>query len=73
VFVREYRFTLIEHDPARPWIVVSTQHQTIELPDDSDFFTWAHDHWPTSRWTVQLDPWQLAPKWLGSADPSKTS
>jgi uncharacterized protein involved in type VI secretion and phage assembly len=37
MFVPEYRFTLTEHDQERPWIVVSTEHRTIELPDGSDF------------------------------------
>jgi hypothetical protein len=73
VFVCEYRFTLTEHDSECPWIVVSTQHRTIELPDGSDFFAWARERWPPSRWTVQLDPWQLAPKWPRGAGPSKNS
>jgi hypothetical protein len=73
VFVREYRFTLTEYDPERPWIVLSTEHRAIELPDGSDFFAWARDRWQTPRWSVQLDPWQLAPKWPGGADPSKSS
>ena len=25
--------------------------------------------WPAPRWSVELDPWQLAPKWSGSAGP----
>jgi hypothetical protein len=73
VFVREYRFTLTEYDPECPWIVVSTQHRTIELRDGSDFFAWARDRWPRPRWSVQLDPWQLAAKWPGGPDPSKRS
>ena len=36
---------------------------THEVPDGQDFFTWARQQWPTTRWTVELDPWQLTPKW----------
>ena len=24
----------------------------------ASFFEWAHEHWPTPGYTVQLDPWQ---------------
>jgi hypothetical protein len=37
------------------------EHRTITLDDGVGFFEWAHDHWPSPRWTVELDPWQLAP------------
>jgi hypothetical protein len=43
---REYRFTITEHDPERPWMVLSSEHRTIKLPDGRDFFAWAHDQWP---------------------------
>jgi hypothetical protein len=59
--MREYRFTLLEHDAERPWIVVSQEHRTATLDDDADFFTWARERWPGPRWTVELDPWQLSP------------
>jgi hypothetical protein len=36
---------------------------TIKLPDGLDFFTWAHEQWPTPRWSVEIDLWQLAPAW----------
>lgn len=63
MFVREYSFTITEHDADRPWIVVSSQRRMIKLPDGRDFFTWAHEQWPAPRWSVQLDPWQLARRW----------
>jgi hypothetical protein len=63
MFVREYRFTITEHDPDRPWIVLSTERRAVKLPDGQEFFAWVHQQWPTSRWTVELDPWQLAPEW----------
>ena len=62
MFVNEYGFTITEHDPERPWIVLSREHLTTELPDGLDFFTWARDRWPTPRWSVHLDPWQLTPE-----------
>jgi hypothetical protein len=73
MFVPEYRFTATEHDTERPWIVVSTERRTIELPDGTDFITWSRDRWPPSPRTVHLDPWQLTPKWPGGAGPTKRS
>ena len=60
--VREYGFTITEHDPERPWMVLSSEHRTIKLPDGMDFFTWAREQWPAPRWSVQVDPWELSPR-----------
>ena len=54
--------TITEHDPTRPWMVLSTEHRTIKLPDGMDFFTWAREQWPAPRWSVQVDPWELSPR-----------
>ena len=35
----------------------------MKLEDDASFFEWAAEHWPAPRWSVELDPGQLAP-WL---------
>ena len=59
----EYRYTVTEHDPERPWIVLGSNRRQVTLPDDSRFFEWVQEHWPAPRWSVQLDPWQLTPKW----------
>jgi hypothetical protein len=61
MFVCEYGFTVTEHDPERPWIVLARAHRTITLDDEASFFEWAAENWPAPRWTVELDPWQLAP------------
>ena len=29
VFVREYSFTVTEHDPAKPWLIVGREHRTV--------------------------------------------
>lgn len=68
MFVREYSFTATEHDPETPWIVLSSEHLTVKLPDGSDFFEWARGQWPAPRWSIQLDPWQLTPRWSSDAD-----
>lgn len=57
--MRAYHFTIAEHDPDRPWIVLSIEHQTVSLDDRAEFFEWAHERWPGPRWRVELDPWQL--------------
>jgi hypothetical protein len=69
MFVRDYGFTITEHDPERPWIVLGSEHRTITLDDGADFFHWAHGHWPSRRWTVDLDPWQLSPDPPGGRQP----
>ena len=61
--MREYSFTITERDPDRPWIVVGSEHRTIKLPEETQFFAWARDQWPSPRWSVELDPWQLGPEW----------
>lgn len=63
MFVREYGFTVTEHDPDRPWIIRQREHHTVALEDGADFFEWARGQWPESRWTIELDPWQLSPSW----------
>lgn len=59
MFVREYGFTVTEHDPEKPWFVVGQEHRTVRLDDDAAFSEWAHRNWPEPRYSVQLDPWQL--------------
>jgi hypothetical protein len=29
--MRRYSFSVAEHDPAKPWLVISSEHHTIEL------------------------------------------
>jgi hypothetical protein len=54
--------TVAEHDPARQWIVVGDiRHMTVDLEDGAEFYEWAAQAWPRSRFSVELDPWQLSP------------
>lgn len=59
----EYRYTVTEHDPEQPWIVRGNQRGTVTLDAGASFFAWAAEHWPSPRWSVELDPWQLSQKW----------
>jgi hypothetical protein len=61
MFVREYGFTITEHDLERPWVVLGRTHRTITLDDEESFFEWAARNWPGPRWSVELDPWALVP------------
>jgi hypothetical protein len=63
MFVPLFSFTVTEHDPERPWIVLGSERQTVTLDDGVDFFEWSSERWPRPRWTVELDPWQLSPPW----------
>jgi hypothetical protein len=65
--MREYGYTLTEHDPTRPWIVVASERQTVKLEDGTNFFEWAHQEWPAPRWSVELDPGQLT-RWPAVTD-----
>ena len=69
----EYGFTLTEHDPERPWIVVGQEQRIVWLDDEARFFEWAAEQWPGPRWTAELDPWQLSPEWPGSERSSKSA
>jgi hypothetical protein len=62
MFLRAYRYSVVEHDPGRPWVVVGdVQHLTVELPDVADFPAWAAEHWPRERFTATLEPGQEPP------------
>jgi hypothetical protein len=58
----EYRYSMTEYDPERPWIVLGSSRGQVTLPDDDSFYERAHQHWPGPRWSVQLATWQLTPK-----------
>jgi hypothetical protein len=60
-FVRVISFSVTEHHPTKPWLVLGTTQHTAQLDDDTDFFSWAAERWPTDRFTVQPAPWQLGP------------
>lgn len=58
--MREYRYTVAEHEPGRPWIVIGDiRHLIVQLEDSENFYEWAAQTWPRTRYEVQLDPWQL--------------
>jgi hypothetical protein len=59
--VPEFGYTLTEHDPEKPWLVVGIEHRTVTLPDSISFGEWARQNYPRPRWTVESDPWQLGP------------
>lgn len=61
----EYRYTVAEYDPARPWVLVGALRQlTVELDEGEDFAAWAARAWPRPRYQVhrlpELGPWQGA-------------
>ena len=58
----EYRYTITEHDPERPWIVRRLSHATVTLEEGASFSNWAAEQWPAPRWSVEIDPYQLAPR-----------
>ncbi len=61
MFVPTFAFTLTEHDPERPWLVVAQERHTVDLEPGVSFSRWARAEWPNDRFTVQLDPWQASP------------
>jgi hypothetical protein len=63
MFVPIYSYTVTEHDPSRPWIVLeASRGLTVELEDAQSFYEWAAKSWPCPRYSVDLDPWQLTPE-----------
>jgi hypothetical protein len=65
--MRLWGYQLTEHDPTKPWIVLGSEHRTIELPEERAFFEWANEAWPRDRYTVTLDPGQLSPWGLSAS------
>lgn len=65
----QYSFVVTEHDPERPWIVRAQEHHTVTLDDGVVFSRWARERWPPPGWSVEVDPWQLAPEWSGRPKP----
>lgn len=62
MFVPTYAYTVAEHDPDRPWIVVGEiRHLTVELEPGISFYEWASREWPRPRYEVVPDPWQASP------------
>ena len=59
----EYGFTITEHDPHRPWLVLGSEHYTVALEDGVNVFAWVAERWPAPHWSVELDPWQLTKAW----------
>jgi hypothetical protein len=57
----EFSFTVTEYSPDKPWLVVGSEHRTVQLDDREDFHDWAHERWPEPRWRVDANPWQLSP------------
>jgi hypothetical protein len=49
-----YRYELVEYDLERPWVVVASDHQTVELPDGQKFEPWAQQQFPGDRYRVLL-------------------
>jgi hypothetical protein len=59
MFVTEVRYTVLEHDPLRPWVVLGeTRHLVVDLPSIDEFGAWARQRYPRDRYTVQLVPGQ---------------
>lgn len=58
-----FRYTVVEHDPDRPWIIVGdTRHLTVDLEDASDFPGGVTRHWPRDRFTTELEAGQEEPR-----------
>ena len=61
----EYRYTVAEYEPTRPWVLVGAPRRlSVELDDGEDFAAWASQAWPRPRYQVDLlpalGPWQGA-------------
>ena len=50
-----YSFTITEYDAEKPWLVLSTGRDSVELVAGEDFYAWALTEWPRPRYRVGLD------------------
>ena len=61
LFVRTWNFSVTEYDPNKPCVIVSIRRGlTVELADEIPFMDWAHDRWPSPKYSVEPDPWELS-------------
>lgn len=61
----EYRYTVAEYEPARPWVLIGAlREHSVELDDGEEFAVWAARAWPRPRYQVDLLP-ELGP-WEGA-------
>ena len=60
--MKTYSFTLTEYERGKPWLIRATGRQSVQLPDDQDFYTWALEQWPADRYRVALDRPPLTPR-----------
>jgi hypothetical protein len=62
VRVPEFRYTITEYDPQRPWLIVGPlRRMTVDLEEGEDFSTWAAQVWPRPRFQAQIEPEPLRP------------
>jgi hypothetical protein len=45
----EHRFTRTRYEPDQPWVVISRDTMTVDLPDGESFTSWAIDSFPNDR------------------------
>lgn len=57
-----HSFTLTRYDPEHPWIVLSTDRLTVDLPDDQAFTTWAADRFGGKVYVARQPPFLAAEK-----------
>jgi hypothetical protein len=57
--MRTFTYTLVEYDPQKSWLVLSTRlGMTVELERAADFGEWSREAWPGERYRATLDPGQ---------------
>ena len=71
--MRLWGYQLTEHDPAKPWLVLGSQHRTIELPEERSFFEWANEEWQRDRLHRHAGPRRAIAEGLLSAQTAAPS
>ena len=57
--MRTWTYTLTEHEPDKPWLVVSVRRgMTVELEDHADFFEWSQQQWSSDCYLVELEAYR---------------
>lgn len=59
--MQSWSFKLFEHDPDKPWIILSQRHITVEIEDHFYFYARAGGQWSHETHTWELDPYQPKP------------
>lgn len=56
VRMRTVRVIVRDHQPGKPWIILATHEETVEVPENVPFWAAADEAWPRDTHSVEPAP-----------------